>query len=238
MLGRSSLFAVRHILMKRLRRTDWLLLLLVFVPTITELMETGRFPERPRDMISDVVLTVIVGLLALFFIRNHQKMRYLSEIDAVTGIRNRRSFEKDISTAVMRSHRLGSRLTLAVIDVDDFKSINDRYGHDTGDRVLRDIGTLINTSVRHGIDTCYRTGGDEFAVLLPALGTEGTEGIERRIKTLKDRGGGLLRQYHSALSIGIAVLKDTDSPDDLFRRADAQMYGEKCVNRSRSGHSG
>jgi diguanylate cyclase (GGDEF)-like protein len=212
------------------RQADRLLFLLMLVPTITELMETGSFPVTLRDTISDVVLTIAIGILVFLFLREHRKLEYLSETDELTKLKNRRAFERDFDSAVTMSHRLGSTLTLAIIDIDDFKLINDRYGHKTGDRVLRDAAELIKNSVRHEVDVCYRAGGDEFAILLPAVGKRGSEGIERRLKMLKEKGDNFLGQYNSSLSIGTAALRDADSPDDLFRRADKNMYREKRVN--------
>ncbi len=150
-----------------MKKTWWVYFLLL-APTLTEIIESGSFPVRLRDVITDVVMTIFVGVLILIIYRRQQQLILVSETDELTRLKNRRAFQKELSSAVARAHRLHITLSLAIIDVDQFKSINDLYGHHKGDQILAKIGKLLKNSVRSQLDTCYRIGGDEFAILLPA----------------------------------------------------------------------
>jgi diguanylate cyclase (GGDEF)-like protein len=210
----------------------WWIYLLLLVPTLTEIIETGRLPTAPRELITDAVMTVCVGILVLLIHRKHRELTNMSETDELTGLKNRRAFQANLAAEVTRAHRLHSTLTLAIIDIDQFKSVNDRYGHHKGDRVLAGVGALLKDSVRSGIDTCYRIGGDEFAVLLPATGSRGVEGIDKRMNALLKQGMEFLKPWGAGLSIGIATVQNKECPEDFFKRADSHMYMEKKNNGS------
>ena len=208
----------------------WWIYLLLLAPTLTEFLESGSLPDKPRDMITDVVMTIFMGIFILIIYRGRRRLILVSETDELTGLKNRHAFQKELASAVAKAHRLHITLSLAIIDIDQFKFINDSYGHHKGDQILAKIGKLLKDSVRSQIDICYRVGGDEFAILLPAIDLSGTEGIDRRIEALRDRGSELLEPYRTGLSVGVASLGDGESPDDLFKRADSRMYREKKAN--------
>ena len=212
-----------------MKKILWIYLLLL-VPTLTEILESGSLPVKPRDMITDVVMTIFMGILILIVYRGQRRLILMSETDELTRLKNRRAFQKELASAVARAHRLHITLSLAIIDVDQFKSINDSYGHHKGDRILAKIGKLLKDSVRSQLDTCFRIGGDEFAILLPAIDLRGAEGIDRRLEVLRDQCSELLKPYGSGLSVGVATLRKGESLDDLFRRADSHMFREKNAN--------
>ena len=154
-----------------------------------------------------------------------QQLRQLALYDPLTGLANRAFFHERLRHAIKLRHEEGHATGLLYIDLDDFKGINDRWGHDFGDEVLHEIGKRIERSIRPG-DTAARLGGDEFAVVLTEpVAPEDAVGVAERLlaeigKPL-DRGSGPL--YTSA-SVGIAF---GNNDETLLREADIAMYRAK-----------
>jgi len=157
----------------------------------------------------------------------------LATRDTLTALLNRRGFDTALA-GLMANSRRDSRLALLQIDLDYFKSVNDNYGHEAGDLVLREVARIFERSVRRS-DIVARVGGDEFAVLLPGIESAAkAEQIARNIisgvKVPIDIGGGRLAQVGA--SIGIALLGDApESPAAFARRADLAMYAAKQAGR-------
>ncbi|MGI6784774.1 MAG: diguanylate cyclase domain-containing protein [Aminivibrio sp.] len=155
--------------------------------------------------------------------------------DFLTGLPNRFLFEDRLTQTLARARRLEEKAALFFLDLDDFKMINDRFGHAAGDLALQEAASLLTSSVR-SMDTVCRLGGDEFTVILPSVKDAGdAETVARRIIDVFDRplksleGGARLR-----LSVGIALYPDHgNGADELLRRADEAMYRAK---EQGSGH--
>jgi diguanylate cyclase (GGDEF)-like protein len=150
----------------------------------------------------------------------------LARVDALTGLGNRRAFEEALQGEVAREQRAGSSATLLLLDVDRFKQINDEHGHRSGDRCLRELAAALNGTLRP-TDRCYRWGGDEFVVLLPATERSEAERIGERIaaavgETCSRPGGGRLR-----VSCGLAEISDADEADALIEAADLALFRQK-----------
>ncbi len=163
-----------------------------------------------------------------------QELEQLARIDGLTGLANRRHFDDTLATEVARSRRYGRPLSLAMIDLDHFKPINDAYGHLLGDDVLRAVAAAIRSEARDA-DTTARFGGEELAVLLPECGPaaarEVAERIRRRIAELSVPGpDGPVRVTVSA---GVATSRPDDDPATLAARADAALYAAKRAGRDR-----
>ncbi len=154
--------------------------------------------------------------------RRYTEARALADIDALTGLHNRRFFHETLAHEVIRARRYQRRLALIVVDLDDFKNVNDQVGHLAGDGVLAEVSARMQTIVRSA-DIACRVGGDEFAVILPEAGSEDAELLAARIsEAISGRpiaGAGTLR-----LSAGVAELRAGDQPNDLFERADEALY--------------
>jgi diguanylate cyclase (GGDEF)-like protein len=172
--------------------------------------------------------------LALERRRLHDQLAYRAQHDGLTGLPNRALLYERLDQELERASRGRHLLGMLYLDLDGFKQINDTYGHDAGDAVLREAATRMTQTVRRG-DTVARIGGDEFVVLLPMLGRS------ENAKQVADKIVQALRKPiqfdHHWLSVGacagIAIWPlDGDRPDSLLRFADAQMYGNK---RRRSG---
>lgn len=149
----------------------------------------------------------------------------LAHTDALTGVPNRRYLLSEIGRELERGQRYKRSLALILLDLDRFKHVNDRYGHETGDRVLQQVAQRIQRSIRQS-DRMGRWGGEEFLVLLPELGLEeATQLAERLREELKQP---LLEGLEPlSASLGVVVARPGDTPDYLVNRADQAMYAAK-----------
>jgi two-component system, cell cycle response regulator len=168
---------------------------------------------------------------------NFQMSMELAITDPLTGLHNRRYMESHLATLVQDAASRGKPLSLLVCDIDYFKAINDNFGHDVGDDVLREFATRVRKSIR-GIDLACRFGGEEFVVVMPetdmAVAAVVAERIRRRIAgepfpILKGSG-----TIEVTISIGIAALAQADdSPETIVKRADQALYRAKRDGRNR-----
>ena len=161
----------------------------------------------------------------------------LARTDEATGLLNRRAFREQLDAEMRRSERSRAPLAIALIDLDHFKSINDRFGHPAGDRVLADVGRLITDGLRAS-DHKARIGGDEFAVLLvdtttpQALAAIGK--LVDRVRTHRFRDDQDRDLPQLTFSVGLAARQDDlSSPDTLVLRADRALYEAKGTGRAR-----
>ncbi len=188
-----------------------------------------------------------VELLAAQLARTHQELAdtllaqrrltdYLADLslrDALTGLHNRRHFECEHNRLFALSLALGQPLCVAVADVDDFKSINDRFGHAVGDEVLRVIGQLFDTHSRER-DILARYGGEEFALLMPGTTTRSAalacDRIRRKVENYPwDR---LRAGLKVTVSVGVADSRNRAAPDEQLRAADDLLYLAKRLGKN------
>jgi two-component system cell cycle response regulator len=174
----------------------------------------------------------------------HDAQRRLEEqsiTDALTGLKNRRFFDERLREEFRRAQRYGDYLSLIMIDLDEFKAVNDRYGHPAGDAVLREAAGLIRTSIRDP-DICARYGGEEFAVILPKTHMSGALAVAERIwrelgskeYAMAAAQGGAPAAVRVTASIGVAFYpsKDISSGELLLRFADEALYQAKRAGRN------
>jgi diguanylate cyclase len=166
-----------------------------------------------------------------------EAIRAESLTDPLTGLGNRKYFDRSIDSAVQNALASGEPLSLLMFDIDHFKSFNDSYGHLTGDQVLRLVGMSLRQTIK-GQDITARYGGEEFAVVLPntALRQALTvaDHIRRAVmaKELKKKSTGEILG-RVTISVGVAMLKPDDDTDSLIERADACLYAAKRNGRNR-----
>ena len=162
-----------------------------------------------------------------------QVYRAMAYRDPLTGVWNRRYFEERLNEELSRSQRAGSsrRFSVMVLDLNDFKATNDRYGHPVGDTVLKDVGEFLISHLRHH-DVACRTGGDEFSVLLPDLPADDCGHLVDRLRSGLDAANAE-RRIPISLSIGTASWPEAgDTVDALLTRADEAMYADKHRHRA------
>ncbi|HEX7254674.1 MAG TPA: diguanylate cyclase [Gaiellaceae bacterium] len=157
--------------------------------------------------------------------RRFREARQLADLDALTGLHNRRFFHETLGREVARAHRYGRRLALVVFDLDDFKAINDRIGHLAGDAVLAEVAERVRSVVRSA-DIACRVGGDEFGIILPESTLADAEQLSRRMQqAVASRPIGDVGQLR--LSAGAADLRPEDDGATFFKRADDALYQAK-----------
>ncbi len=157
--------------------------------------------------------------------------------DALTSLFNRRYLESHLATLVDQAATRGKPLAVLVLDIDYFKSINDTYGHDAGDDVLRDFALRIKRSIR-GIDLACRSGGEEFVIVMPetdmAVAAMVAERLRRRIAAEPFAIEHGARSIPVTISIGIAALRGReDTAASILKRADQALYRAKRDGRNR-----
>jgi diguanylate cyclase (GGDEF)-like protein len=154
-----------------------------------------------------------------------REARQLADLDALTGLHNRRYFHETLARECARAHRYNRRLGLVIFDIDDFKVVNDRIGHLAADAVLAEAAARVREVVRTADVPC-RVGGDEFAVILPESGIEQAEQLFTRIQATIGRNPiGQAGRLH--VSAGVTDLKAEDDAISLFERADEALYRAK-----------
>ncbi len=166
-----------------------------------------------------------------------ETIRYESLTDQLSGLANRKHFDQSLERTMVAARRRGEPLSLVMCDIDHFKEFNDTYGHQTGDQVLRLVGSAIRNSVK-GRDIAARYGGEEFAVILPDTDIDSAVMVANQIRTavmakelIKRSTGESLGRI--TMSFGVAGFTPEDTVETLIDRADASLYRAKHNGRNR-----
>jgi diguanylate cyclase (GGDEF)-like protein len=157
------------------------------------------------------------------------KLQSLAATDVLTGLINRRQFNHQLDAEIARTKRYRNPLSLALFDIDDFKKINDFYGHTTGDRILKELGQLISANVRES-DIAARYGGEEFALILPETGQIDAYELLERLRAMIAHTVFCLpdNPMTVTISVGVAQLDPEHAKSyELIERADAALYEAK-----------
>lgn len=163
----------------------------------------------------------------------HQNMERIATIDNLTGIYNRHKFEEIFALEAERSRRFSQPLSLILIDIDHFKSVNDTYGHDIGDEVLKHLVKVVQENIRK-IDIFARWGGEEFLVLSPGTDLENLQILAEKLRLAV--GNASFRDVnHVTISLGLSALREEDTFSKLFKRADRGLYHAKEHGRNQIG---
>ena len=175
------------------------------------------------------------AVVALENARLHRIVERQALVDGLTGLANRRHADEALASELARAERLGGPVGLILADVDDFKNVNDRHGHPTGDIVLRDLAEALRETVRE-IDTAARWGGEEFAIILPGTDLDGAAQVAERIReTLAAREivsvDGV--PLHVTASFGVAASSATTTMQQLIEAADGSLYRAKHAGKNR-----
>jgi len=166
--------------------------------------------------------------------RKLEEFKNLSIRDDLTGLFNSRKFYSHIAQEVDRSNRYFRPLSLILMDIDNFKSLNDAYGHLAGDRVLSSIGEIIKTAIRKQ-DTAYRYAGDEFTIILPETEIERALGVAERVRQAIENEIHVLsnpRPLKVTASLGVVAYRTDEEIKSFVHRADSAMYASKRKGRN------
>lgn len=187
--------------------------------------------------VSRLIIMLTASALSLALVSRSQKLLQLATSDPLTGLFNRGYVDDRLAIEFSRARRYGKLLTIAVIDADRFKLLNDMHGHSAGDLVLRKIGTILRDSCRQS-DTVGRYGGEEFVVILPETDIEAAE---QKLELLRDMVAGTPIELSArgekvrvTISAGLASFpQDGKNAADLFALADERMFQAKREGRNR-----
>jgi len=163
--------------------------------------------------------------------KTNQVLQYISNVDALTNIYNRRKLNELLDMEYDRCTLLNRRISLILMDVDLFKSINDTYGHAVGDKVLAKLGDILKSNISRG-DKAGRWGGEEFLIICPERDFEDALNLAERIRKMIQSFDFNLRK-NVTCSFGVATNKEIDTIANLTLRADQGLYKAKKMGRNR-----
>lgn len=173
-------------------------------------------------------------LLAAQIASAHDVIRYETSVlmtsadlqtDPLTGVCNRRGLDQSLEMQLAVMNRYGSRFSLMLLDIDNFKTVNDRQGHLNGDQMLREAARLLEQEVRE-VDIVARYGGDEFLIVMPHTGLEGAIVFAERLRRKIEQ------TMSFTISGGVAAAEKGDTAESLFLRVDSALYGAKGAGRN------
>ncbi|MFQ5730803.1 MAG: GGDEF domain-containing protein [Planctomycetaceae bacterium] len=195
------------------------------------------------SMLIIVAVALIMGVVALAQLmwqtRTIESHSTEANTDPLTSLSNRRVFDVELSRRLAQRQREGTPLCLMIIDIDDFKTVNDDFGHAMGDAALKKIAGVLSATAREA-DIVARLGGDEFAVILPGSSLEESCGTAERLR--KAIAGGPVRhdgsEHALTVSIGVSEADIDDDTSSLLKRADSALYAAKKAGRNCSYRQG
>ncbi|MGB2952598.1 MAG: diguanylate cyclase [Gaiellaceae bacterium] len=198
-------------------------------------------PYEQRVLLAALGSLALLILIALAFgspilrmLGDFRRVASQAATDGLTGLANRRSFDEELALEWRRTQRIGGSLALVLADIDDFKSINDRFGHGAGDAVLRKFGEALSSDGRQ-VDLPARYGGEEFAILLPETELAGALKLAERLRT-KVAGASIELPEGGELqvtaSFGVAVNGDLSRAEDLVAATDEMLYAAKKAGKN------
>jgi len=191
------------------------------------------------NLLISLSLTVIIALIIVNIVKNYNlKLERLADHDALTSIPNRRNFTHNLQQYISLNKRMQSSLSLAFIDIDDFKKVNDNFGHTIGDEVLKEVAHTIESYTRES-DLCARWGGEEFVIAFMNTNTNDAEKIIEKIRNILLNNLRLKNLIGKSITIstGLTKYSDSDTIDSIISRADDAMYqakqsGKNCIKIS------
>jgi diguanylate cyclase (GGDEF)-like protein len=199
-------------------------------------------PYQQRMLYAAIGSFALLLLVALLFARpllhtfgDFRRVASQAATDGLTGLANRRSFDDELALEWRRAARVGDSLALVLADLDNFKSVNDRFGHQAGDAVLRRVSVILDSGGRQ-VDLAARYGGEEFAVLAPETDLEGATRLAERLRSELEAATITLsdgRELKVTASFGVAVKADLEGPEELVAAADEALYEAKRNGKNR-----
>lgn len=196
-------------------------------------VSNGRKGHSPAELLAIIEALALENRSLRDEVNQLEEFKHLAYRDTLTGLHNRRSFDERLEEEWARCGRYERTMSLVLIDLNDFKPINDEAGHAKGDEVLRFVGRVLQETCRT-CDVACRFGGDEFALLLPDTDAEGAEALMERVVArlyTEDSVLQLPSNLRLAISYGVVDTIDSESPEEMFEAADEAMYERKRLSK-------
>ncbi|HXU94133.1 MAG TPA: GGDEF domain-containing protein [Gallionella sp.] len=234
----------------------------VYLFGLGELFHHGLFSLEPMELYMRLLVSVMFvafGIYAAFLLDRAERVEHslrtsndrlrelkeelerMSVVDPLTGVFNRRKFHDVLDISIANAVRHYHRFALLMMDIDHFKRINDEFGHQSGDGVLRIVCELIHASIR-GSDQLFRVGGEEFCLVAMVDGEKDAHTLAEKVRKVVESHT-FPEIGRLTISIGIASFEEGDSQESIYARADAALYeakhnGRNCVASSDSDSAG
>ena len=216
------------VLPRRLANAVGVLLLLAGTAIIYVYHDTGT---TVRYFLSLLPCLVVANIILDMLDSLHERLLALSLTDALTGAFNRRHMDASFDDVIERHRRTSAPASVLLLDIDHFKRVNDSFGHEAGDRVLRAIATLVQKR-RRKLDLLFRMGGEEFVLLLPDTRSTEALAVAEQLRAAIARAR-ILDGETVTVSIGVSELHAGDTAGAWMQRADAALYRAKAAGRNR-----
>ena len=196
------------------------------------LIKESIIADQKNKILIFGALFIIILILGINGIRQNLLLKNLSQIDTLSGLYNRRFMNKKIEEEISKYKRYKIPFSVLLIDVDFFKKINDTYGHDKGDFVIKRISNLLKQNIRDS-DICARWGGEEFLILVPNNNLDGALILANNLKELIEKNNFEIKE-NVTISIGVSTFDENSSQEKLLKSADIALYKAKENGRNRT----
>lgn len=210
--------------------------LLIVLAGLLALLLTDALSGSSTEMASFMVTVIVCALLGYVFAyrtaTQRDQLETLAAKDPLTGIYNRRTLVDDLDRVYQIVQRNGQPYAMLVLDLDNFKNINDQYGHLAGDQVLMQFARLLDANIRKG-DRLYRYGGEEFVIVVPGATPSTLVNMVEKLRQMTAETMTLPSGRAITTSIGGAILGEGETVNDWFARADSALYAAKNGGRDR-----
>ncbi|MBP7369978.1 MAG: diguanylate cyclase [Arenimonas sp.] len=198
---------------------------LLFVKTFTSPIQMWSF------LMTSLLLALLSAIVAYQYDKQNRRLEHLATIDPLTGAYNRRAMETELQRAIESYARKGTQMALIMMDLDNFKLINDQFGHDKGDQLLASFAALVKQNTRKN-DRLFRYGGEEFLILVNSGNIEEALALAEKIRQTVEICSSTTME-HITVSLGVASIQDGESLEQWVSRADAAMYRAKQFGKNR-----
>ena len=198
------------------------------------MIKHNKIIENERSSIKDISVLIASYNQTLTKLNKQINInKELSYIDALTGIKNRKAYDEKIEELVSLYKRYGVTFSIAILDADDFKEINDNYGHSFGDKVLKNITNVLKSSVRSD-DMLFRIGGEEFIIIFPNTNLENSKQVIENIRENITQKLNSDNDVKVTVSIGLTEMSHQESKDSIFKKVDKLLYLSKNNGKNRT----
>ncbi|MCP4902089.1 MAG: GGDEF domain-containing protein [bacterium] len=223
-----ALISFYFMLSPRQARIANLVLLAVIIPEASSVLPPALTIRFAATLLAvSIFSTIFVCILS----RQRYLLRKMAVTDQLTGLLNRKTLDPSLDRAVQQSRRTGTPMTLIALDLDNFKSVNDTFGHEAGDKVLHAVGSTLRERLR-GSDQVFRLGGEEFLALLFDTDSDHGNLIAEELRT-SIAALDILPTRKITVSLGLAGLRPDETWKDWWKRADDNLYRAKSAGRNR-----